>query len=107
MVLHRFPKNEMIEFLCQQKREEKRHRETEVVWKSQGTQKYKGESRRHLHVRGPGCVFLIFYATEKKHIALFPCRKRNNRFHFNFKGVFTKGISARNGVKMVVSAVLS
>lgn len=107
MVLHWFPKNEMIEFLCQQKREKKRHRETEVVWKSQGTQKYKGKSRRHLHARGPGCVFLIFYATEGKHIALFHCRKRNNSFHFIFKGVFTKGISARNGVKMVVPAVLS
>lgn len=44
---------------------------------------------------------------KKSILHFFPCRKRNNRFHFNFKGVFTKGLSARNGVKMVVPAVLS
>lgn len=77
-------------------RDEKNYGETGVLGKSQGTQKYKGRSRGHLHLRGPSCVFLIFYPTEKKKkkkadCTFFVVRKGKTAFAFNFKGMFTKG----------------
>lgn len=46
---------------------EERFRETRIVGKSQGTQTYKvGRLGGYLHLRGPGCVVLMFYTEQKK-----------------------------------------
>lgn len=92
-------------------RDEKNYGETGVLGKSQGTQKYKGRSRGHLHLRGPSCVFLIFYPTEKKkkkQIVLFSLSEKEKRLSLStLRECLQKGVSARNRVKIVVPAVLS
>lgn len=87
---------------------EERIWETGIVGKSQGTQKNKGGSGGHLHLRGPSCVVLMFYTAQKKeYCTFFVVGKGKVVFILTLRECLQKKISARNRVKMVVPAVLS
>lgn len=87
---------------------EERSRETGIVGKSQGTQKNKGGSGGHLHLRGPSCVVLMSDTEQKKaNCTFFIVRKGKVVFILTLRECLQKKISARNRVKMVVPAVLS
>lgn len=108
MFLHWFPKNETIEFLSQEKEEKKNFEKQELLGSPKEPRNISGGIRRVFAFKRPWlCGFDVLRRTEKSKLHFFHCQKRKSSFHLNFKGCLQRKISARNGVKMVVPAVLS
>lgn len=110
MCLHWFPKNEMIEFLSQEKEERKDFEKQASLGSPKEPRNIMrgGGVRRAFVFKRPWlCGFDVLRRTEKSKLPFSHCQKRKSSFHLNFKGCLQKKISARNRVKMVVPAVRS
>lgn len=94
MCLHWFPKNEMIEFLSQEKEERKDFEKQASLGspkEPRNIMRGGGGLGGHLYLRGPGCVVLMFYAEQKKaNCPFLIVRKGKVVFILTLRGVYKR-----------------